>query len=291
VLQPRSPPAAAVTRFIAAGYGGNAIPPARHHRATAPSDHAAVGTPPAITARHRMEADMTLFRGTKLGELLDGGAGDDLLMGFGGADTLNGNAGSDGLFGGSGIDSLNGGEGGDALDGGDGDDRLTGDGVGVVAGEDALDGGGGNDVLTGGGGFDTMDGGDGNDVLTGGAGRDFMTGGLGNDRFDFNALSETPTDDGTPVGGRDEIVDFGDVAGNNDQIDVASIDANPLLAGDQAFAFIGSAAFSQVGQLRILNVGTVKWVELNTDADASPEAQILLLDVGGRTFDANEFIL
>ena len=184
---------------------------------------------------------------------------------------------------------MNGGEGDDALDGGDGDDVLTGDGFG--AGHDALDGGAGNDVLGGGGGFDAMDGGTGNDVLTGGGGRDEMTGGLGDDRFDFNALSETPVDDGTPVGGRDVITDFGDVAGNNDRIDVASIDANPLLAGDQAFAFVGSAAFSQIGQLRIANVGTVKWVELNTDADAFPEAEILLMDVGGRTFDANEFIL
>ena len=97
-------------------------------------------------------------------------------------------------------------------------------------GDDSLDGRDGDDVLSGGAGAD---------VLTGGLGADMLTGGAGADRFVFVATS----------GGVDVITDF---ASGLDIIDLTAIDADLATAGDQAFAFIGSAAFSMVaGELRL----------------------------------------
>ena len=73
-------------------------------------------------------------------------------------------------------------------------------------------------------------------MLNGGAGADVLTGGAGADVFRFSAL----TDSTVAVGGRDTIRDF--VSG--DKIDLHLIDANASLAGDQAFGFIGTNAFS-----------------------------------------------
>ena len=66
-------------------------------------------------------------------------------------DLLNGGIGNDTILGGDGNDTVLGGGGQDSVNGGAGDDRVQGQG--------------GNDTITGGGGFDKLDGGDGNDVL------------------------------------------------------------------------------------------------------------------------------
>jgi hypothetical protein len=51
----------------------------------------------------------------------------------------------------------------------------------------------------------------------------------------------------------DHILDF---APGTDKIDLSRTDANTLVAGDQAFTFIGSNAFSNVaGQLRAFQQG------------------------------------
>lgn len=85
---------------------------------------------------------------------------------------------------------------------------------------------------------------DGADWLIGGLGRDTLVGGAGADRFDFNAVAESA------VGAnRDVINDFS--AAQGDKIDLSGIDANTLVASDQAFSYIGAAAFTSVaGQLR-----------------------------------------
>ncbi|MEH1970465.1 calcium-binding protein, partial [Nostoc sp.] len=105
-----------------------------------------------------------------------------------------------------------------------------------------------NNQLSGNNGNDTISGGSGNDLLIGGSGTDRLTGGAGNDIFDFNSLSESQ-----PGFARDVIVDFAG-AGNSlfagDRIDLSTIDANPFIGGNQAFTYIGSAAFSAVGQVR-----------------------------------------
>jgi hypothetical protein len=55
-------------------------------------------------------------------------------------------------------------------------------------------------------------------------------------------------------------------------IDVSTIDANDLLAGNQAFTFIGGAAFTAAGQLRYS--GGV--LQGSTNADTSAEFEIQL---------------
>src|SRR5438093_13689825 len=120
------------------------------------------------------------------------------------------------------------------------------------ANDDRLDGGDGNDSISG----DY-----GNDTLTGGAGSDRMTGGAGNDTFlfaegDFGGASTTTAD---------EITDF---TGGQDKIDLTQVDANTLLVGDQAFAFVGTAGFSgATGELRYEQVSGNTYVEGDTNGD------------------------
>jgi Ca2+-binding RTX toxin-like protein len=115
--------------------------------------------------------------GSVLGEIADGGAGNDTLRGEGGNDLLRGGVGNDSLLGGDGDDSLL---------GGDGDDVLT-----AGNGNDLLEGGAGKDRLAGDAGSDTLDGGDGDDQLAGGAGTDTLLGGAGNDRLMGDADADT----------------------------------------------------------------------------------------------------
>jgi serralysin len=143
-------------------------------------------------------------------------------------------------------------------------DTLRGD-----AGANTIRGGAGNDTLVGRAGNDTLLGDLGNDVLIGGLGLDSLTGGGGLDRFDFDAVSESPPGSLN----RDVITDFvGNGAAAGDRIDVSTIDANVLLAGNQAFTFIGSAAFTAAGQLRYS--GGV--LQGSTDVDTSAEFAIQL---------------
>ena len=156
-----------------------------------------------------------------------------------------------------------------------------------------LNGAGGNDVLDGFAGVDRLNGGDGNDLLRGYNGNDVITGGLGadtldgssnNDTFDFNAEAESgPT-------ASDTIVNFnGAGATAGDRIDLAGVDANVGVAGDQAFRFGGSGA----GQLRITESGGVSTVLGNTDADATAEVRIVIRDgaVTASAYVAEDFAL
>jgi Ca2+-binding RTX toxin-like protein len=130
--------------------------------------------------------------------------------------------------------------------------------------------------MVGGAGNDTLNGGDGNDRLIGGAGRDSLNGGAGNDVFDFDAVSDSPA--GPAL--RDSIV--GGFAHGSDLIDLATIDANTLAAGNQAFSFIGSAAFSGVaGQLRYTNYSGNVIIDADLNCDSTADMQIL---VAGTTF-------
>ncbi|MGV8989634.1 MAG: calcium-binding protein [Cypionkella sp.] len=157
------------------------------------------------------------------------GRGNDRIATGNGADVLHGNGGDDVFFGGGGRDQLFGGAGRDQLNGG--------------AGQDLIFAGFGNDLLRGGDGDDLMFGGGGNDLLRGGLGNDATSGGAGADVFIFFSVREASNSHG-----HDVIRDF---EVGTDHINLASIDANWNLAGDQAFHFIGSAQFSSVaGELR-----------------------------------------
>lgn len=169
---------------------------------------------------------------------------------------------------------LNGTSRNDTLNGAGGNDSLSG-----LAGNDLLLGFGGNDTLSGLTGNDTLDGGAGNDLLISGAGRDVMTGGTGADLFRFTALADSVV--GT---NRDLITAFSQAEG--DRIDLATIDANTRLSGNQAFAFISDAGFGRVaGQLRF--AGGVLQADLNGDARADMEIAIQ----GVSTLLAVDFIL
>lgn len=138
-------------------------------------------------------------------------------------------------------------------------------------GNDVLRGGSGNDKLEGGAGEDELFGGLGNDILNGEMGADRLTGGAGADRFEFNSASySSPT-----ASDRDLILDFSRVQG--DKIDLARIDANTTIANDQAFSFIGKAAFSgNAGELRYGISGGVTTFSADVNGDGIADFRVSL---------------
>ena len=148
----------------------------------------------------------------------------------------------------------------DRIAGSSGDDRLVG-----ARGDDRLRGGGGDDRLLGDGGDDTL------------------TGGAGADRFVFRTVGDSPTG-----ADRDVILDF--TSRHGDLIVLDKIDANPALAGDQAFVWKADDPLTGIGQLHYRHLGggdTI--VEGNLSGSAAPELQILLHE--HRTVDAGDFLL
>jgi serralysin len=164
-------------------------------------------------------------------EHLEGSEHNDLLTGkLFGDSNVSGLGGNDGIYGGRGDN---------ALDGGDGNDIIYAD-----AGDDTVDGGAGDDKLFAG---------DGDDVVNGGAGDDVLDGGRGKDVFAF-----------TEAGGADAIRDFNR---GHDKIDLSAIDA-VAGGGDDAFSFIGKAAFSHTaGELRVYREGRDHFLAGDLDGD------------------------
>lgn len=216
--------------------------------------------------------------GNALGNWMRGSTGDDTLHGLDGNDDLFGLNGDDALNGGAGDDELAGGGGKDTLDGGDGHDMLQGD-----AGNDLLIGGAGNDDLIGGGGNDRLRGGSANDTMNGGAGRDYFLGGSGADTFVFG--------DGDTSATRslaDQIEDF--TSSQGDRIDLSAMDANTLVGGNQAFAFIGNAAFGNVaGQLHYVQAANYTYLEGDTNGDGVADFSIRLF--GTLSLAASDLVL
>ena len=175
------------------------------------------------------------------------GDGSDMLDGGAGNDWLHGDHGEDRLDGGDGNDTLEGFTHSDVLIGGPGDDTLWGDAsaiqsirlLGYLPGADTLDGGAGNDHLNGGGGDDRLIGGPGDDVLDGWTGADVVTGGPGQDRFLFGWAYHGGAY--TVEWARDIVTDFA----QGDLIDLSRF------LPDEAFTFIGTAAFSGTGRAEV----------------------------------------
>ena len=117
-------------------------------------------------------------------------------------------------------------------------DELIGGG-----GADHIVGSRGDDRLIGAAGDDWQYGGVGNDLFVGGNGADRNSGGAGADLFDFNALAET----GVGAGLRDIIIDFRSVDADLVIKDLTAIDTQAGTAANQAFTFIGTAAFTAEG--------------------------------------------
>jgi serralysin len=244
-----------------------------------------------------------------------GTAGNNVLTALGGNDTINGGAGADTMFGGAGDDIYivaaagdstieNAGQGTDTVRSyinwtlGANVERLELQGAGNLngtgnalnntlvgnSGNNSLNGGDGNDFISAGVGNDTLVGGAGNDTLIGAAGSDILNGGTGNDRFDFDLVSHSPA--GPAL--RDSIV--GGFSHGFDRIDLATIDANTLVAGNQAFSFIGAAAFSGVaGQLRYSTFGGNVFIDADVNGDSTADMQIFVASTNFMT--GTDFIL
>jgi Ca2+-binding RTX toxin-like protein len=216
---------------------------------------------------------------------IDGGDNSDTLNGGDGNDGIFGGAGNDTIYGGGGNDTLDGGTNSDIMSGDAGNDtyvvdafnervsELYGSGVDTVRssvpfglGNTALvfgavenltltgtlaNNGSGNalaniitgnsaaNALYGGAGNDTLSGGIGNDRLFGEAGNDRLIGGVGNDIFVFNTALNASTN-------RDAIIDFANLAGNNDSIWLENAIFTKLGVGvhalNPAFFHAGAAA-------------------------------------------------
>src|SRR5262249_25868478 len=112
-------------------------------------------------------------------------------------------------------------------------------------------------------------------VFVGGLGLDFVTGGLGADVFKLTSIEDSLPDMHPGLVLSDRITDFNrNETNEGDVIDLSSVDANPLLPGDQAFQWIASAAFSAnaTGELRYHN----GLLQGSTNADASERFDIWL---------------
>ncbi len=235
------------------------------------------------------------FVGNALANAITGGIGADTLSGGIGADTLNGAAGIDRLVGGTEGDTYFvtigdvvvelAGQGQDTVIATEGTSVTLAantevlvmqgaalvTGVGTALGDTLLGNALGN-VLFGQAGADSLAGGAGGDVLLGGAGADTLTGGTQADRFRFDAVAES-----TPLAA-DRITDFVFAAG--DRIVLSLIDANSFAPADQAFAFIGAAAFggtgaASAGQLRVTLAAPGQWrAQGDVNGDGVADLQI-----------------
>jgi serralysin len=133
-------------------------------------------------------------------------------------------------------------------------------------------GGSARDVLWGNHVANRLEGRGGDDVLNGFAGADTLVGGAGNDTFQFSTLNDLGN----------TITDF--TAG--DKIDVSRFDTDAAMTGDQAFTFIGNAAFSNTaGQLRYAN-GVVQG-----DVNGDGIADFSVIMANNAALSASDFIL
>jgi len=262
--------------------------------------------------------------GNEEDNFIRGNAADNMLFGLDGADSLSGKEGNDYLDGGIGDDRLDGGWGDDTMIGGLGRDSYSVDSVNdtvveydgqgldsvgasvsytlpaaveylYLTGFGAIDGTGnafdnlmyGNDsanVLRGLAGNDDIYGQNGDDVLIGGTGRDSLIGNDGADRFVWNSTDETSTSFAT----MDWINDF--TRSEGDRIDLSGIDANLYADGNQAFTFIGNAAFSGApGEINYIYSGGNTIIQLQTGTSPDVEGGIVLS--GLQIPDASWFVL
>jgi len=264
------------------------------------------------------------IHGGAAADVLIGGGGWDFLIGGADDDSLYGGADGDTLDGGTGADYMEGNSGDDVYivnNVGDTVVELSGEGIDIVyaslasytlgadvenlynngfpgdfagtgnslgnvitggSGNDTLSGLDGNDELLGGTGNDSLLGGDGDDVLDGASGTDSMEGGAGADTFRYSNVFESGLG-----ASADRITDF---ATGTDLIDLASADADIGTAGNQTFAFIGNAAFSNTaGELRYFDDGTDTWIQADYDGDGAADFEIVLSGV--LTLAGSDFIL
>jgi Ca2+-binding RTX toxin-like protein len=208
--------------------------------------------------------------------ILEGEGGDDTLVGrAGGVDRVRAQADADFTL----TDSALKGLGSDSLSSIEEAQLLGNSGNNVFdasafTGTTSLSGGSGNDRLLGGVNNDTLNGGNGNDVLLGGLGKDRLLGGAGADVFKFASVE----DSGLSGVSRDIIKDFD--SGQGDKINLAAIDADTHIKGNQAFGSLTeggafSQAFANPGELYFDQ--TTHTLYGNNDADKAADFAIQLV--------------
>jgi hypothetical protein len=107
----------------------------------------------------------------------------------------------------------------------------------------------------------------------------------GSDQFVFTSSSQSPPNKPETILGFEDGID---------KIDLSAIDANSSLAGHNAFSFIGTSAFTGLGQLHYSYItGTdgneYTRIEANISGNTNPEMAILLL--GHHVLQSTDFIL
>jgi Ca2+-binding RTX toxin-like protein len=246
---------------------------------------------------------MAIIGGTPWGDTLNGTSSADIINGQGGDDHLYGLGGDDYLVGGPGADWLDGGAGTDVVSYAGAGAGVTADlkgwlpGTGDAQGDhfvgienlsgspfndsllgdqnaNELWGNAGNDNLYGGGGLasDVLHGNDGNDHLSGDGGADILYGGAGADTFVYNYNLNGA--------GGDVIKDFSSEQG--DRIEMRFFDTGSL-------TFVGSNAFTGLGQVHYLIKDGNTYVEANTTGDNHADFSIEL--TGVHQLHASDFIL
>ncbi|MGK9170556.1 hypothetical protein KXR53_29935 [Inquilinus limosus] len=155
------------------------------------------------------------------------------------------------------IENLSDTLGNDILVGDDGPNSLSTD-----SGDDLLSGRGGDDTFTS---YDEVSP-SGNDTFVGGRGADRIHTANEVDTIRIDRLVESLP------GHEDVVLDFS----IRDILDLSRIDADQTAPGDQAFAFIGTAAFSgTAGELRYERQGTGLLVSADADGDAQADMAVV----------------
>jgi len=154
------------------------------------------------------------------------------------------------------------------------DETMVVDGSRETDGQLRLFGGAAGDILTGGANAD---------LIQGGLGADGLSGGDGADVFRYQATGESVD------GASDQINDF---TPGTDKVELDRIDADTLTAGDQAFSWIGSDAFSgTAGELRAYQEGRSWFVEGDVNGDGVADLVIALTLQGETPLGASDFLL
>jgi Ca2+-binding RTX toxin-like protein len=219
------------------------------------------------------------------------GHGVDVYDGGGGVNTIKFSGGNfDGLqdsfnAGATSIDFIQDADGGASRIVGNANAQLWNFSGAVTVGIGGVDAGGGNDTVVGTVNADRLNGQDGNDSLTGGLGADTLTGGTGKDTLRYGSIA-----DSGPGAAHDTVVGFSQADG--DRLHLQSIDANSTTVGDDAFSFIGNAAFTGVaGQLRFFDSGAHTLVQGDTDGNGVADFEVLLQGNAGHPLFVTDFVL
>ncbi|TMJ17074.1 MAG: calcium-binding protein [Alphaproteobacteria bacterium] len=200
-----------------------------------------------------------------------------------------GNSGNNSITGNSGDNILDGGAGADTMSGGLGADIYIVDNSADIVSEAGYDGkfdeirasasftvnnlaveqltltGSGNINGTGNSAANIILGNVGDNHITGLGGADMLTGGGGSDVFVYSNVADSTS------AARDTITDFQ----SGDKIDLSAIDANYNTPANEAFTYVGSAAFSHTaGELRVYTSGTEWIVEADRDGDGAADMTI-----------------